>query len=653
MSSPHDGESRLGVIEHLLRTQGAAPLNRRDALRLLGLAGLASVAGGCTSAYPTALGAPRPVRFSALTGSRVAIDVHTHIFNVRDVPAAEYALESITHLGEVDSGRNPSPQDVRMIRKLVFYLTRGLARMVPCARVEREMLLAMERRGENPLAPERLRPAGSDERQRARQSELCAWRLRIRTIINGLSKEDLDDLLERTGGGQEPRRAERMPRVPCSAYMPLDTDTDPGLCQPADEHTYVQFGKRPARILAQIERFLFGDPSRSTGVATFFGKGDVGPTINEWLRRMARPRYEIARELLETYGLSENGGGGVMDAFVVAMVDMEQWLDSSADLLEDQMLLTREIARLSGGRLLPFIAYDPLRDVIKEGSGLKLVKEAITNHGFVGVKLYPANGFRPIGNASLDEDFPRVQRGRGREDLGQALDSSLHDLYDWCSREGVPIMAHGNDTSGTFRRFADRGNPVFWGRVAERYPDLRINIGHFGGMDSLTGARRIVRRRFRIRPYMALEDAPENWSLQILQLMTNHRNVFSDVGAFGGVLEDTGELARFRRNLADLLGPKFYPAGRRQLMYASDWYMVTIEPEHRHYHERFGQLFTTHRYGEAGAELMGNNAVRFLGLRRGEPTRRRLDAFYLANGDVRPAWRGKVDALGTTPAAQS
>ncbi len=368
---------------------------------------------------------------------------------------------------------------------------------------------------------------------------------------------------------------------------------------------------------------------------------------------MSRPRYEIARELIQTYGTSREGDGDAVDAFVVAMVDMEHWLDSSADSLEDQMLLTSEIARLSGGRLFPFIAYDPLRDIRKNESGLKLVEEAIAKHGFVGVKLYPANGFRPIGNAQLAEDFPRVQHGLASANLGQALDERLHRLYRWCCDRGVPIMAHGNDTSGTFRRYADRGNPIFWSRVAERYPQLRINIGHFGGMDSLAGARRVVRKRLGLIPVMSLEDAPENWSIQILQMMTEHPNVFSDVGAFGGVLEDTGELGRFRRNLGDLLGRDYYPAGSRQLMYASDWYMVASTPGYREYHKRFSQLFRTRLYGAAAPQLLGNNAVRFLGLRRGDATRQRLDRFYQQNGISTPAWQIKVDAMEAAPAATS
>ncbi len=272
MSSYHAAKNAGEVIEQLLRAGDGAALSRRDALRLLGMAGLYSFVGGCASAgYPTALGPARPVGFSELNGARVAIDVHTHIFNVRDVPAAEYALNSIAHLGEVHSGPNLAPRYVEFIRELVLHLTRGLAKAVPCARQEREMLLALESEGRNPLSPQEWSSPGDGDADR------CAWRLRIRQVINNLAEEEVLHLLARAEGIQVTEPGERLAPVPCAAYTPINPVPDPGLCQPATPETYARYGGRVARFLVRIERLLFGEDSWFTRLAWVAGKSELGP----------------------------------------------------------------------------------------------------------------------------------------------------------------------------------------------------------------------------------------------------------------------------------------------------------------------------------------------------------------------------------------
>lgn len=626
---PHDSGEGFGeALEQLLRARDV-PLSRRDALRLLAGAGLYSLAG-CAPAPP-----PRSAPAACGPGRGpypIVIDAHTHVFNVRDVPAAEYFIDSIAHLGELKSGLSLAPGQVRFIRELALHLTRGLARLAPGARDERETLLEMERRGDNPFSAAHARPplgAGED---------MCAWRLRIREILRTLPLTDARRLAESLGACAAGTEAGGE-CGPGTSPRP-DDSSDP--CGKATPATYGNFPETIARVFVQIESFLFGDRARLTTLAGLAGLREYGPTLNLWLRRMARPRHEIARELVGTYGVAEEGGGDV-DAFVVAMVDMQNWLGGGTDPLADQVLLIREIARLGGGRLLPFVAYDPLRDVRENGAALRLVREAVDEHGFVGVKLYPANGFRPLGNASLDDDFPGLSGGGdAARDLGRELDARLHALYAWCSASGVPVMAHGNESMGTLRRYSERGAPTLWRRVAERYPALRVNIGHFGGMESLTERHRITRELLGVS-YMSLPGAPENWAIRILELMTEHPHVYSDVGAFKGILNKEHAFNTFGENLRGLTGRDWYPAGMRQLMYGSDWYMLATAPRYADYYRRFEELVRRWLHREAAAAFVGQNAAVFLGLRPGEPNRRRLDAFYRAHG-VAGAWRCKVDA---------
>ena len=45
------------------------------------------------------------------------------------------------------------------------------------------------------------------------------------------------------------------------------------------------------------------------------------------------------------------------------------------------------------------------------------------------------------------------------------------------------------------------------------------------------------------------------------------------------------------------------------------------------------------------AKFFGLNAVAYLGLRKGDPARTRLEAFYANNSVPTPDWMNKVDAL--------
>jgi predicted TIM-barrel fold metal-dependent hydrolase len=638
---PHDPVPGVEeAVERVLLQARDVPLTRRDTLRVLGLIGLNSVLGGCMPA----------TRSPALSGTStggvkapdpLVIDVHTHIFNARDVSAADYFTDSIAHLREL----NLAPAQVRFIHEFVEHVAKGIAGMAPSARTERDRLLEWERNGVGVFSDEALSRTTDDEQ------DMCAWRIKLRQIFNSFPTPEERQRVQNPSAALTDERNGTLGEP----HDLLDLHVNPQQCGRATMRTYrPRFTDGTARFFAQVEALLFDDPgARSTAAARLFEGSEHAVTANRWLRRMARPRYEIAQELLRTYGHSDQSGG--VDAFVVAMVDMQCWLGGSTDQLHDQVLLTSEIARMSGGRLLPFVAYDPLRDVRENCAALTLVQDAILQHGFVGVKMYPANGFRPMGNAFLEDDFvqPRCGTGSSR-DLGKQLDDRLHHLYAWCEARGVPVMAHGNETKGTLRRYAERGNPTSWGRVAQQYPRLRINIGHFGGMQSLTARRRIIREVMGLA-YMKLPDAPENWSIQILKLMADNDHIYSDVGAFSSILNrdkgisdflrgKSGRVKRFTRNLGDLLGNDWYPEGRTRLMYGSDWYMVASTPGFADYRRRFEELYSGGLGREAAASFLGRNAAAFLGLRRGEPSRTRLDDFYRIHG-VEGRWRTKVDAL--------
>src|SRR5690242_5883527 len=124
-----------------------------------------------------------------------------------------------------------------------------------------------------------------------------------------------------------------------------------------------------------------------------------------------------------------------------------------------------------------YVAFDPLREVyFRHGrdriSPLQLARDALANHGFVGVKLYPPMGFKPLGNSNAWPDYFRfIERDLGYATrLGDELDAALQNLYGLCVEIEAPVLAHAADSNGAGPHFADRADPAFWFPVFEKYP---------------------------------------------------------------------------------------------------------------------------------------------------------------------------------------
>jgi hypothetical protein len=88
-----------------------------------------------------------------------------------------------------------------------------------------------------------------------------------------------------------------------------------------------------------------------------------------------------------------------VDQVLGAFVDFDHWLTPLLRTAhEDQIKLHQLLSQLSGGYMLPLVAYNPWSDVLDNGKTLQRILDALDRRGFVGVKIYPPNGFRPYGN---------------------------------------------------------------------------------------------------------------------------------------------------------------------------------------------------------------------------------------------------------------
>lgn len=64
------------------------------------------------------------------------------------------------------------------------------------------------------------------------------------------------------------------------------------------------------------------------------------------------------------------------------------------------------------------------------------------------------------------------------------LDEVLDAFYAWCETEQVPITAHANRSNYAHDSFADFAGVEGWKLALQKFPELRVNLGHFGGAKS-------------------------------------------------------------------------------------------------------------------------------------------------------------------------
>ena len=274
-----------------------------------------------------------------------------------------------------------------------------------------------------------------------------------------------------------------------------------------------------------------------------------------------------------------------IDIFVPLMMDMTHAYPGSNSVrsLENQRAITSRLTLEARGRIMPFYAFDP-------GSGpadpLKKLKTAIETQGFIGVKLYPPLGFKPIGNDD------------------QRIEDALMGLYEYCCKNidnPIPITAHcswsagvysnryipGVNDTGIKKYYRDMACPSHWEKVLKNFPELKLNLAHFGGLGEWEAMAKG-------------ENTEENWISPIIDLMEKYDNVYTDLSFHG--LPATDLAGEYKR----LLLQKITGIENRILL-GSDWYMSRMQCSLKDYWRGFKTL-SPNLYEMA----TGINAVSFL-----------------------------------------
>ncbi len=538
------------------------------------------------------------------SGTRRFVDIHCHFFNASDLPIRGF-LERVALADYAQQKASAGSLQVwrGMVAQLADFVLR---RRAP---TPQEELLC-------------LRDAGSCSKYPLTAGRSAKWLDQPSTAFEA-EKELLTDVLQQHFEGGRAAR---------SRTLSIDSEGE-------DINAFIDFLQDEMRAQAQggrtaPRRTLEEAPAASRGVFSWISEhiqsgSSLFSRYFQWASLLRNYRANIASTYIGLYDPNQPR----LTLATPALVDYNFWLQdqspaSLAEQIELMGLLSLKLPRPVHG----FAPFDPLREVKRlpgETSSLKIVQNAVADHGFLGVKLYSPMGFRPSGNAEAGLQFP-AHAAMADKAFGHKLDEALDRLYAWCAAEDVPIMAHTTDSQSAGPDFASRAEPKFWEAVLKKYPGLRVNLAHFGNFSQAKLAEPGAAARFEL-----------TWEYEIGGFVKSGRypNVYADISYFYWVLEGSGsaEMVRAARTMFERYLREFDPRVER-LMFGTDWNMTGKAKGFEQYLDSVEKLFQ--EIGLTSAQLdnlFHNNAIRFLGLNAAETkASKRLADFYRGNGREPP-----------------
>jgi predicted TIM-barrel fold metal-dependent hydrolase len=457
----------------------------------------------------------KPAKITKNNNLDFIIDVHAHFFNARDVPVKGYLAGPVAHSRGGIIGE---------FLKEIAGIADWISGVAPSAVDEYNELVK--------LAGDSQSPESKPQRQ---IDSLSAKRIEY---INNISVLFYQKALENR------KIVELYNNIKNQSHERLSSKS----IRPRslNEFSLSEAMERNHNPLMDEEDALYREenpPPYADGVLAF-----VGYMLSyRWMNLLA---YQHAYS-------SGDAAFGVHQVFG-ALVDFDHWLEPLPRTAhEDQIKLHQLISQLSGGYMRPLVAYNPWSDVRDNGETLKRTLDALDNRGFVGVKIYPPNGFRPYGNTLP----PKLPDTPGMPS-GMELDRVLLKLWKECYKRNVPVMAHTGHSMGSDEAHIEAAGPIGWqalidARGSEEPPI--VNLGHFGGFGKGPDS--------------------ENWTRDLAKMMQTKKGsrLYGDLGYWDELrCLNAAKSCSAKENLEELL--KDIEVLKERLMYGSDWLMLSQEP---------------------------------------------------------------------------
>ena len=196
-------------------------------------------------------------------------------------------------------------------------------------------------------------------------------------------------------------------------------------------------------------------------------------------------------------------------------------------------------------------------------------------------------------------------------------------------------LGHTTDTQSAGPDFASRAEPKFWLSVLENYPQLRLNLAHFGSFTQAFSANSGGEPETHY---------DKTWEAQIAAFVKKgrFRNIYADISYFYWALDGQTETKSI--GAAKKMFAKYIEADPsvEHLMFGTDWNMTGKAANFDGYVENVEAFFIDLGLNEVQLDnLFYKNASRFLGLDRDTKASARLKAFYTKAGKPYANFRNK------------
>lgn len=249
-------------------------------------------------------------------------------------------------------------------------------------------------------------------------------------------------------------------------------------------------------------------------------------------------------------------------ACVALMMDITTGGDADDALFRGQIEDTARAALRFPGRILPFVAVNPLRKLHYER-----MTHALEERGFVGVKLYPSLGY-PVESDEMDR------------------------VYRYCIDHDTPLLLHCNN-GGFYEKEAciQYCDPAAWEPILAKYRDLRVCFGHFGGDENLT----------------VPAVYPASWTGKILDLMRRFPRVYADISYHDDPMNGGNAETNYFRNLGEILAD---PVCGERVLFGSDFLLVRQRLRDDNLWRFFSNRFTAAQF----KRITETNPTAYLGL---------------------------------------
>lgn len=224
--------------------------------------------------------------------------------------------------------------------------------------------------------------------------------------------------------------------------------------------------------------------------------------------------------------------------FIILPMDMAYM--GAGKVIEDIDGQHNELARLAAkpeykNTLIPFAHIDPRRP-----ESLNRLKSLVEEKNFKGVKIYPTLGYGP------------------------GDDILMKEIYPYMVEKNIPLMAHCSPGSVNSKEISrDRAHafadPYNYRRVMDEHPDLRVCLGHFGGIDEW-------------RRHLNEPRDPHNptWLTKIKSLIKSgdYPNLYTDISYTIFNYRENAPLLKILLEDSEIL---------EKVLFGSDFYMVESE----------------------------------------------------------------------------